>query len=318
MRVLVTGGTGYLGAAIVRALHQRGHHPIVFARRASSAGLPGVPYDGDVRDRHALQAACRRVDAVVHSAALVSLWRPDPREFDAVNVGGLENVFDVARSAGVSRIVYTSSFLARPPAGEERPLAANDYQRTKVAALDAARKAARAGMPVVILFPGVVYGPGAHTEGNLVGRMIRDHLQGKLPGLIGADRRWSYSYVDDVAAAHVEAVVRAGASGEYAIGGENVEQMRVFEVVRDLTGRPLPRRLPFFVAETVGAFEEVRARWSRHPPLLTRGTVQIFRHDWPLDSTRSIAELNYAVTSLEKGVASVCSDLGPFLAPVSS
>ena len=318
MRVLVTGGTGYLGAAIVRALHQRGHHPVVFARRASSAGLPGVPYDGDIRDRHALQAACRGVGAVIHSAALVSLWRPDPREFDAVNVGGLENALDVARSAGVSRIVYTSSFLARPPAGEERPLTANDYQRTKVAALDIARNAARGGLPVVILFPGVVYGPGAETEGNLLGRMIRDHLRGKLPGLIGADRRWSYSYVDDVAAAHVEAAVRTGASGEYAVGGENVEQMRVFEIVRNLTGRALPRRMPFVVAETVGAFEEARMRWSSRPPLLTRGTVQIFRHEWPLDSARSIAELNYVVTSLENGVAAVCSGMGPFLAPASS
>ena len=315
MRILVTGGTGYLGAAIVRTVHERGHHPVVFARRASSARLPGTPYDGDIRDRSALRRALDRVDVVIHTAALVSLWRPDPREFDAVNVDGLSNVLEAARAARVGRIVYTSSFLALPPAGTNRPLEANDYQRTKAAALAVARNAAAAGAPVVILFPGVVYGPGVDTEGNLVGRMIRDHLQRKLPGLIGADRRWSYSFVDDVAAAHVEAATRAAVHGEYVVGGENAPQMRVFEIVRDLAGRQVPRRIPFFLADAIGAFEERKARWSGRPPLLTRGTVQIFRHDWTLDSARSIQELNYAVMPLEKGLICVYRSLGPVLAP---
>lgn len=315
MRVLVTGGTGYLGAAIVRALHARGHHPVVFARRASASRLPGTPYDGDIRDRRALRLALDRIDAVIHTAALVSLWRPDPREFDAVNVEGLVNVLDAARAAGVWRIVYTSTFLALPPTGATRPLEENDYQRTKVAALDVARRAAAAGAPLVILFPGVVYGPGVDTEGNLVGRMIRDHLRGTLPGLIGADREWSYTFVDDVAAAHVAAATRAEVRGEYVTGGVNAPQMRVFEILRELSGRRLPRRIPFRVAEAIGALDERRARWLGHAPRLTRGTVKIFRHDWTLDSTRSIKELSYAITPLEKGLQEVYRALGPDLAP---
>ncbi|HJR59774.1 MAG TPA: NAD-dependent epimerase/dehydratase family protein, partial [Vicinamibacterales bacterium] len=224
------------------------------------------------------------------------------REFDDVNVGGVRNVLDDARERGIRRIVYTSSFLALPPAGKSRPLEANDYQRTKVRALEEVRAAAGAGLPVVTLFPGVVYGPGAETEGNLVSRLIRDHLQGRLPGLIGADRRWSYTYVDDLASAHVEAVERAGALGEYVVGGENAPQMRVFEIVRDLTGRPLPRRLPFAAATAAAFVDEARARWFGRPPLVTRGIVQIFRYDWPLNSERSARELNYAITPLDAGV----------------
>src|SRR5262245_27080512 len=157
MRVLVTGGTGYLGQAIVLALAERGHAPVVFARHATAAGLPGAAIDGDVRDRAALAAAARGCDALCHDAALVSVWRRDPREFDAINVGGLEHALDVARSAGLSRIVYTSSFLARPPAGASEPLRANDYERTKVLADERARRARDAGAPIVILYPGVVY-----------------------------------------------------------------------------------------------------------------------------------------------------------------
>lgn len=303
MRVLVTGGTGYLGAAIVRALHARGHVPVVFSRRASSAGLPGVPHDGDVRDVRALRLAAERVDAIVHAAALVSIWRPNPREFDEVNVTGLVNVLDIARAAGIAKIVYTSSFMALPPAGHTQPLRANDYQRTKVRALQEARAAAAAGAPIAILVPGVVYGPGADTEGNLVGRLIRDHLAGRLPGIVGASRVWSYTYVDEAAGAHVDALERPSALGEFIVGGANVPQMRVFEVLREITGRPLPRRLPFAAAGAMAIVEEARARHSGRTPIVTRGAVKILRHDWPLDSRRSVAELNYRPVSLETGVA---------------
>ena len=308
MRVLVTGGTGYLGGSIVRALHARGHHPIVFARRASSAGLPGIAHDGDIRDRRALQLAAAGADAIVHAAALVSIWRPVPREFDDVNVGGLQNVLEVVQALGLRRVVYTSSFLARPPAGLSRPLQANDYQRTKVRALEAARAASAAGLPIVTLVPGVIYGPGADTEGNLVGRLLRDHLRGRLPGVVGGHCRWSCAWVEDVADAHVEAVVREAAHGEYAVGGENVAQMHLFDIVRNLTGRPLPRRLPFALAGAVARVEEAKARCFGRSPRLTRGTLDILRHDWSLNSQRSAVELSYRITPLETGIRRILSE----------
>src|SRR5829696_2634555 len=112
MRVLVTGGTGYLGSAIVRALDRTGHEPIVFARRATAASLPGRAIDGDVRDTRAVTAASTGVDAICHTAALVAQWRRDPSEFDAINVGGLQSVLSASRERGIARVVYTSSFLA--------------------------------------------------------------------------------------------------------------------------------------------------------------------------------------------------------------
>jgi nucleoside-diphosphate-sugar epimerase len=155
-----------------------------------------------------------------------------------------------------------------------------------------------------------VYGPGAATEGNLVGRLIREHLRGELPGLIGAGRRWSYSYVEDVAAAHVEALTREGAHGEYIVGGENVPQLEVFRIVRDLTGHGLPRRLPFAVATAAALFEESGARLLGRPPRVTRGAVNIFRHDWSLDSGRSVVELSYRMTPLLTGLQKLLGHRG--------
>jgi nucleoside-diphosphate-sugar epimerase len=305
MHVLVTGGTGYVGRAIVRTLARAGHTPIVFARAASRSGLPGRLIDGDVRDRTAIDRAAEGVDAVCHAAALVSIWRPRRDDFDEVNVGGLQNVIDVCRARGLARLIYTSSFLALPPAGHPRQIAANDYQRTKVAGLELARSAAARSLPIVSMLPGVIYGPGAATEGNLVGRLVNDHLAGRLPGVIGADRQWSFAYVEDVAAAHVAALTRGEPGREYALGGENLPQMRLFEILRQIRGTSLPRRIPFGIATALAYFEEGRARLTGRAPLLTRGTVEIFRHDWPLDSRTSVHDLGYRITPLERGVQSL-------------
>jgi NAD+-dependent farnesol dehydrogenase len=309
MRVLVTGGTGYLGRAIVAALAREGHEATVFARRASASGLAGRLVDGDVRDTAAVARAAAGVDAICHTAALVSVWRRDPSEFDAVNVGGLQSALAAARARHIARVVYTSSFLALPPRDTPHPLTANHYQRTKVAARDVARRAAADGLPVVTLYPGVIYGPGAETEGNLLARLLRDHLAGRLPGLIGADRAWSFAYIDDVAEAHVRALAHAQPAAEYVVGGVNAPQIAPFEFLRRTRGTPLPRRIPYSVGLIGAALEELRAALLKRPPLVTRGTVEIFRHDWSLDSTAAIAALGLTLRPLEDGLERTLASL---------
>jgi farnesol dehydrogenase len=302
MNVLVTGGTGYLGRASVRAFHAGGHNLVVFARSATRSGLPGTLVDGDVRDRGALERAAAGCDAISHAAALVSIWRRRSADFDDVNVGGLRNVLAVAAALKIPRVLHTSSFVALPPRGRTTPVEANDYQRTKVAADRLADAAVRDGSPLVRVYPGVVYGPGSFTEGNLVGRLIADHLRGRLPGLVGPEHPWSFAYVDDVAAGHRAALERGQIGGRYALGGENAPQRRVFEIVKEVTGRRPPPRIPFPIATLLGAAEELRATIFGGTPLITRGAVEIFRHDWSLDSTDAIRDLGYSITPLADGI----------------
>src|SRR3954447_26664842 len=124
MKVLVTGGTGYLGRAVVQAFASRGHQLVIFSRNASASGLPGTLVDGDVRDRAALERAAAGCDAVSHSAALVSIWRRRSEDFDDVNVGGLRHVIAAAAALHIPRVLYTSSFVALPPRGRTEPVAA--------------------------------------------------------------------------------------------------------------------------------------------------------------------------------------------------
>ena len=301
MRVLVTGGTGYLGRAVVRAFAAAGHETVVLSRSAKQSGVSTAAVDGDVRDRESVYGAAAGCDAICHLAALVAIWRTRPSDFDEVNVGGLRNVLAVSASRDLPT-VYTSSFLALPPRGRPEPLMANDYQRTKVLAEREASAAARNGARLVRLYPGVLYGPGVRSEGNLVGRLVDDHLRGRLPGIIGADGIWSCAWVEDVARAHVAAAERAAPGAAYALGGENLPQMQIFAAIETMTGRRRPWRIPTVAANALGGLEELRARLFRAPPLVTRGAVEIFSHDWPLDSSAAVRDLGYSVRPLVEGI----------------
>jgi len=309
MRVMLTGGTGYLGRAVARAIADRGHELVVFSRSASGAALPGRAVDGDIRDAAAVERAATGCDAIVHSAALVSIWRRRRADFDDVNVGGLKNVIAAAAQHHIGRIVYTSSFLALPPARHTATIKANDYQRTKVAADRIVRDAVRGGAPIVCIYPGVIYGPGVVSEGNLLGRLIKDHLRWRLPALVGPENPWSFAYVDDIAAGHCAALEKGASGARYVLGGENAPPRRAFEIVRDMTGRRPPLRMPFPAAMALGAAEELRVTLFGGTPLLTRGAVEIFRHDWSLDSRDAQRDLGYTITPLEEGIRRTLASL---------
>ena len=315
MKLLLTGGTGFLGKHVARALHARGHELRLLARAGSDlSGLPegAETARGDVTDAGSLRRAAEGCQAVLHLAALVKTWVPEAERFDVVNVGGFRNALAAARAAG-ARLVYTSSFIAVGPTGPEPvdeqrlhpgPPWRNDYERTKALADAEARQAAAEGADVVMLYPGVIYGPGDLTDGNLVVKMVVDHLHGRVPGILGpGDRLWSYAWVDDVAAGHVAALERGRAGQRYFLCGENVDMNGFFARLERLSGRPAPRRhIPYGAATALGALQWLWAELTGHPPQITHREVGVFREHWAYSSAKAQAELVYAVTPLEEGL----------------
>jgi farnesol dehydrogenase len=315
MNILITGATGYLGARVAEALSKAGHQVAALCRPGSEVRLPAgcPPVRGDILDASSLRAALAGREALVHMAAMVRRWRRDRSDFDRVNVGGVEAVLRAAQEAGVQRVLYTSSIVALgpttgEPADEDRPRLTpaycTEYERTKWLGLQVARRRAAAGQSIVIVYPGVVYGPGAPTEGNLLRRMLADQLAGRLRTRLGrGDLRICYAWVEDVARGHVLALERGTPGRGYVLGGDNATQDELFDLLGRLTGHPPPRlTVPYWAASGLAAVLTLAARATGRSPEVTPGMVATFRHEWAYSSARAVREIGYGITPRAEGM----------------
>lgn len=315
--ILLTGSTGFLGSQIAEELIRRRVPFRVLVRDASRLGFDTASAGcevivGDLGDASVLRRAAEGAKSVIHTAALVKMYVRDRRDFWRVNVEGLQNLLQTAADAGVERVVYTSSFIALGPsadtnAGEglrHHGPYSNEYEETKAQALAWLRDEGFRRYPVLAMMPGVIYGPGPATEGNLIGGMIDQYLAGKFPGLLGSGgQRWSFSYNADVVAAHLSALEKGNPGEEYVLGGDNRSLNEFFRVLAEISGvRRSVRHLPFVAGKMVGAVELARAMLFGHRPELTPGVVEIFKHDWIYSSTKAVRDLGYRVTPLEEGL----------------
>ncbi len=315
MKVLITGATGYLGGHVARRLATAGHTVVALARPGREGSVPAGcrPFVGDVLDPASLYRALDGCEALVHMAALVKMWVRDRREFDRVNVEGLAAALRAAERCAVRRVLYTSTIAALGPTGPEPRDETfertefrfrTDYERTKWVAELLVRERAESGLPVVTVYPGVVYGAGSMTQGNLLDRLFRDYLAGRLKVRLGrAPRRICYAYADDVAEGHRLALDRGAPGRGYVLGGENVTQDEIFGLLHELTGlRPPRTAVPFWAAEAGGRAMRAWARLTGRPPAITDGAVATFRFHWAYSSDRAIHELGYRITPLREGL----------------
>jgi farnesol dehydrogenase len=317
LKILMTGATGFLGRRIVARLAPAHALRLLVRPAAGRTRFPeGVEFAaGDVTDRESLARAARGCDALLHAAALVKIVAP-AAEFDRVNLGGLEHALAAAAAAGIRRILYVSSFIALGPS-EHGPAAGhdesvqpvdrrwiNDYERTKTLADRSARRAIETGAPLSVVYPGVIYGPGELTEGNIVVRHILDLANGRLPALVGRpERRWNYAFVEDVAAGVAAALERAPVGSRFVLGGENVTQEQFYRTVAEVGGIAVPgRRMPDALAKLAGAAMKGWSALAGGVPRLTPDLVEIYRHDWTLDSSRAGSELGYRPRTLRAGL----------------
>lgn len=311
MPVLVTGGTGYLGGAVVKALSEKEPVRLLVhdARRTHSfSKLPHLSFViGDMRDPDALAAAVKGCKAVFHLAALVKSWVKDARLFETVNVEGFRNLAEASWKEGVQRFVYTSSFLALGPTEKDpaQTVFQNPYALSKKKALLLAREYQRKGYPLITVVPTVLYGPGARTEGNHMSRLLERLARGRFPGWIDGGRwKWNVAYVEDVAAGYPVLFERGKSGEEYVLGGEAVTLREFFTAAAELAGVSLPNReLSLRLLRWHAAFQEFLARVLYCEPSLTRGILETYRHDWAPRDDKARQELGYVTTPLRAALA---------------
>ena len=244
---LVTGGTGFVGAHVVRALLSRGRSVRCLVRPASRlSNLEGLPVEivrGDIGDRPGLDAAVRGAEVVYHCAADYRLYARHPGEIYAANVEGTENVLSASAAAGVRTIVYTSSVATLAPrrdgtpADETHIAAEGDvighYKRSKVLAERVALRHAARGLPVVVVNPSTPVGE-LDVKPTPTGRIVADFLRRRMPAYV--DTGLNVVDVRDVALGHLLAAEKGRPGERYILGHRNLTLKELLDILGAISG----------------------------------------------------------------------------------
>lgn len=305
MRALVTGATGFVGAAVARALlRERWEVRALIRPGANRRNLEGLALEtvtGDLADAASLERAARGCEALFHVAADYRYGAPNPQELYRTNVEGTRNVLGAAQAAGVQRVVYTSSTATigipadGSPGDETTPVALSDmighYKRSKFLGERLAREAAHAGAPVVIVNPSTPVGPG-DVKPTPTGQMVRDAASGRMPAYV--DTGLNIVHVDDVASGHLQALRHGRAGESYILGGENMTLRAILTELARIVGRSPPRvRLPAPALLPVAFVAEGVARLTGGTTRITVEGVRLARKRMFFSSDKAVRELGY-------------------------
>ena len=308
MRTFVTGGTGFIGGAVVRRLLEAGHEVKALVRPgADTQQLDGLPVEqvrGDLRDPESVRRGMAGCGWVFHVAALYSYWGYRWKDFYQTNVEGTRQALEAARDQGAERVVYTSSIAALgihkdgSPANEDTPGSLADrigpYQRSKFLAEQVARDFARQGLPLVIVNPSSPVGIGDHKP-TPTGQIIVDFLNGRIFGYV--DTGLNIVDVEDVAVGHLLAAERGQIGRHYILGGENLTLKQVLNLLAEASGRPQVRlHIPHWVAQGWSYVDVTVAKLSRRTPAATPEKVRLSRRYEFFDPARAVRELGLPQT----------------------
>lgn len=312
--VYLTGGTGFIGRRLVDALLARGCRLRCLVRdRRRAAGLEGAGVElvpGDVLDPAAHRYGLRGADLAYHLAAVYDVGVVDAGALERANVDGTATFLASLREAGTPRAVYVSTTAALGPVeaageGDESSRYSGPYpsvyHRTKTRAHERARAAQEAGLPLIIVCPANVYGPG---DTGPSGRVLRDVARRRAPALLRDPAWYSWVHVDDVVSGLVAAGERGVPGATYVLSGEPASFNDVALRVAELAGvRPPPLRLPTGVGVVAGTVLDALARVTRlRFPLSVEAVRSGTRDRWLHGHGRAMRELDWHPRPLAEGL----------------
>jgi dihydroflavonol-4-reductase len=314
MDAVVTGGSGFVGANVVRELLRAGQTVRVLVRPHSNRdALQGCRVElteGDILEIGSLRKAMAGCRVVYHVAADYRLWVPDPPALYRTNVEGTRHVLTAAAEAGVGRVVYTSTVgaLGIPPDGspgtETTPVTLDDmvghYKRSKYLAERVAEEFALRGLPVVIVNPSAPVGPW-DIKPTPTGKMIVDFLRGKMFAYLATGL--NLVHVRDVAQGHLLAAERGRVGEKYILGNRNCALVEIFQMLSRMTGLPAPKlRVPYALAWLGAAVGEGWARLRGKTPEVPLTAVRMAAKRMFFNSEKAVRELGLPQTPVEEAL----------------
>lgn len=313
-KILVTGGAGFIGSHVVRALLATYDAPVrvMHLPRENLLNLEGLDielFPGDLTNPEQVAAAVEGCDVVFHLAAVYALWLPDMSLMQRVNVDGANNLFRTCLAKGVKRVVYTSSFACYAGQGldtactEESPFALQEsyYSRTKYEAHKLAEAYARKGLDIVIVCPTCPIGPG-DVGPTPTGRVLMEAFNS--PVLMGIETESNYIDVRDCATGHILALEKGRTGESYILGGENYTHPDVVRRLLRITG--LRRRVVVVKPEWLRPMAKLGVWLAEHvthkAPFTTEVELEIARKGLVADAGKARRELGLKVRPLEESI----------------
>ena len=314
--ILITGASGFVGAAVVRQLLQAGHEVRALVRPSSTrtnlARLPVEIARGDLHDVNSVRRAMAGIRFVFHVAADYRLWARQPQEIVATNVEGTRALMEAALRAGVERIVYTSSVATLKtradgaPSDEKSPLdpaaAIGAYKYSKVVAERLVETmVAEHKLPAVIVNPSTPIGP-RDVRPTPTGRIIVEAASGRMPAYV--DTGLNLVHVDDVAIGHLLALDKGRIGERYILGGQDVllgDMLR--EIARQMGRSPPKLRLPRQAIFPIAYAAEAMAYFTNREPFVTTTGLRLAKDRMFFSSVKAERELGYSARPYSEAIA---------------
>lgn len=304
MTTLVTGASGFLGSHVTRQLVARGENVRVLLRASSNnraiADLPLEYVTGDLRDPASLARALSGVTRVFHVAADYRLWAKRKQDIYDSNVGGTRNLLEVAKRAGVSQFIYTSTVATIAVDRPEHPSEFTDakleemvghYKRSKWQAERLVLDSAKQGFPAIVAMPTTPVGPW-DWKPTPTGKIILDFLNGKMPGYV--ETGLNFVGVEECAAGHLLVSDKGKVGERYLLGAENLMLKEMLDTLAKITGLSAPKlKIPHGLALGVAYANTVFSRLLGREPGIPVEGVKIAQHMMFVDVKRAQKELGF-------------------------
>jgi len=312
MTTLITGATGFLGSHIVKKLVKRGEKVKVLLRKTSNtSNIENIDVErvyGDILDGNSIKDALKACDTLYHTAGLTSSKKADYKKMEDINIKGTINVLSAALESGIKKAVYTSSVAAIGADSAGGVINENttfmlenegiQYVNTKYHAEKEALKIYEKSLPLVIVNPSVVLGPG-DIYLSTTGLIIR-YCKKRIPGYL--DSGFNVVDVEDVAEGHILAAEKGRTGERYILGNKNITILELFKLMEEITGIPSPKmKFPYFFALTMGFIvERILGISLPNFSAMDIDTVKLSKFNWYCDSTKAIRELGFPQTPIEE------------------
>ncbi len=312
MKYFVTGATGFVGSHVVRQLREAGHEVVGVVRNPAKAkdlvDLGITIHQGDVTDKESMRTPMQGVDGVFHIAGWYKIGVKDKSEGEKINIQGTRNVLELMKELGIEKGVYTSTLAINSDTHGKLVDESyhytgphlSEYYRTKwVAHYEVADPMIAADLPLVIVMPGVIYGP---EDTSSIRTAFIQYLQRKLP-ILPARTAFSWTHIDDIARGHILAMEQGTAGGTYIIAGPAHTFVEAMYMAQKITGIPAPRievppAIMKALSATMGVVEKVvpvPADYSEYLRI-SAGVTYIG------SNAKAQRELGYQPRSLEEGL----------------